>query len=127
MRTEAPLGFGDCSPMNACVDARTTAGQEIDAKLRPLIAVSGPLLACGDSLQACALRDLRDGTATPCGPGPAGYEENAAAPASATAWSCSPEPPLTPIAPTTFPSRLSGIPPAKIMILPSFDAWIPKN
>jgi len=51
----------------------------------------------------------------------------AAAPASATAWSCSPEPPLTPMAPTTLPSILSGIPPAKIMILPSFEAWIPKN
>ena len=42
--------------------------------------------------------------------------QDAAAPASATAWSCSPEPPLTPTAPTTFPSDFSGIPPAKIMI-----------
>ena len=33
---------------------------------------------------------------------------NACAPASATAWSCSPDPPLTPMAPTTFPSLLSG-------------------
>src|ERR1017187_8442449 len=41
-----------------------------------------------------------------------------AAPASATAWSCSPEPPLAPIAPTTFPFSLRGIPPAKIMIRP---------
>ena len=40
------------------------------------------------------------------------------APASATAWSCSPEPPLTPIAPTTFPSSFRGMPPAKIMIRP---------
>ena len=30
--------------------------------------------------------------------------------------------PLTPIAPTTLPSRFSGMPPAKIMILPLFDA-----
>ena len=41
-----------------------------------------------------------------------------AAPASATAWSCSPEPPLTPIAPTTFPFSFRGIPPANIMIRP---------
>ena len=45
----------------------------------------------------------------------------------ATVWSCSSEPPLTLIAPTTLPFRLSGIPPAKIMIRPSFEAWIPKN
>jgi len=38
-----------------------------------------------------------------------------------------PEPPLTPIAPTTFPRFLSGMPPAKIIILPLFEAWIPKN
>src|SRR5262249_1887578 len=36
---------------------------------------------------------------------------NAAAPASATAWSCSGEPPLTPMAPTTLPFRLSAMPP----------------
>lgn len=39
-------------------------------------------------------------------------------PASAAVWSCSPVPPLTPTAPTTHPLRVSGIPPAKIMILP---------
>jgi endonuclease-8 len=33
-----------------------------------------------------------------------------------------PDPPLTPIAPTTLPSFFSGMPPAKIMILPSFEA-----
>jgi hypothetical protein len=38
-----------------------------------------------------------------------------------------PDPPQTPIAPTTFPSRFNGMPPAKIMILPLLDAWIPKN
>src|SRR5581483_2126764 len=53
--------------------------------------------------------------------------QNAAAPASATAWSWSPDPPLTPTAPTTFPFFFSGTPPAKIMILPLFDAWIPKH
>ncbi len=46
--------------------------------------------------------------------------QNAAAPASATEWSCSPEPPLTPTAPTTLPPRFSGMPPAKIIILQSF-------
>ena len=49
-------------------------------------------------------------------------DQKAAAPASATAWSWSPEPPLTPMAPTTLPSRFRGIPPAKIMILPLLDA-----
>ena len=48
--------------------------------------------------------------------------QNAAAPASATAWSWSPDPPLTPMAPTTLPSRFSGMPPAKIMMRPLFDA-----
>ncbi len=51
--------------------------------------------------------------------------ERALTPASATVWSCSPEPPLTPMAPMTLPSRLRGMPPAKIMILPSLLAWIP--
>jgi hypothetical protein len=37
---------------------------------------------------------------------------NALAAASATVWSCSPELPLTPTAPTTRPSSRSGIPPA---------------
>lgn len=50
---------------------------------------------------------------------------SAAAAASATAWSCVPWPPLTPTAPTTWPSRVSGIPPAKIMTLPSLEALIP--
>ena len=36
----------------------------------------------------------------------------AATPASATVWSSLPEPPLTPMAPTTCPPRLIGIPPA---------------
>src|SRR4029434_8677909 len=31
------------------------------------------------------------------------------------------------MAPTTLPARLSGTPPAKIMMRPSLDAWIPKN
>ena len=31
------------------------------------------------------------------------------------------------MAPTTFPSRVSGIPPAKIITRPSFEAWMPKN
>src|SRR6185503_7348313 len=51
-----------------------------------------------------------------------GQTSNALTPASATAWSCSPEPPLTPMAPTTFPSFFNGIPPAKIMILPLLEA-----
>ena len=51
--------------------------------------------------------------------------QNAAAPASATVVSCSPSPPLTPTAPTTWPSRLSGMPPAKTITRPSLDAWMP--
>ena len=31
------------------------------------------------------------------------------------------------MAPMIFPSRLIGTPPAKIMTLPSFEAWMPKN
>src|SRR5467141_2894573 len=31
------------------------------------------------------------------------------------------------MAPTTFPSFFNGMPPAKIMILPLLEAWIPKN
>jgi hypothetical protein len=50
---------------------------------------------------------------------------SAAAAASATAWSCSPSPPLTPTAPTIRPSRCSGIPPAKIMMRLSFEAAMP--
>src|SRR5207249_9564570 len=52
---------------------------------------------------------------------------NAAASTAATALSCSPDPPLTPIAPTALPSFSNGMPPAKTMILPLLDAWIPKN
>ena len=66
----------------------------------------------------CRLSDIRNRSS---------YEPNAAAPASATAWSCSPDPPLTPTAPTTLPPFFSGMPPAKIITLPPFDAWIPKN
>ena len=51
----------------------------------------------------------------------------AAAAASATAWSCSPVPPLTPTAPTTAPPRRSGTPPAKTITRPPFDTWMPKN
>ena len=51
--------------------------------------------------------------------------QKAAAAASATAVSCSPSPPLTPTAPTTSPSRLSGMPPAKIMTRPLLDSWMP--
>lgn len=61
----------------------------------------------------CKLSDIRNCSS---------YEPNAAAPASATAWSCSPDPPLTPMAPTTLPLFLSGMPPAKIITLPPFDA-----
>ena len=61
----------------------------------------------------CRLSDIRNCSS---------YEPNAAAPASATAWSCSPDPPLTPMAPTTLPPFLSGMPPAKIITLPPFDA-----
>jgi putative membrane protein len=45
----------------------------------------------------------------------------AAAPASATVWSCLPDPPLTPRPPTTLPPRFKGIPPAKMMTRPRFD------
>ena len=48
--------------------------------------------------------------------------QNPRAPASATAWSCLPMPPLTPTAPTTAPLRFSGTPPAKIITRPSLDA-----
>src|SRR5882757_10108024 len=41
--------------------------------------------------------------------------EQAAAAASATAWSCSPLPPLTPTAPTIWPFTLIGMPPAKVI------------
>ena len=51
--------------------------------------------------------------------------QKAAAAASATAVSCSPSPPLTPTAPTTSPSRLSGMPPAKIITRPLLDSWMP--
>lgn len=48
-------------------------------------------------------------------------DSKAFAPASATDWSCFPSPPLTPIAPTTRPSRFSGTPPAKIITFPPFE------
>ena len=35
--------------------------------------------------------------------------------------------PETPIAPTTAPSFLSGMPPAKIITLPLFEVFMPKN
>src|ERR1700682_3605696 len=53
--------------------------------------------------------------------------EQAATAASATAWSCSPLPPLTPTAPAIWPFTLIGRPPAKIITRPWFDAWMPKN
>src|SRR6202034_3947910 len=82
--------------------------------------------------KAARRRSARDGTDADRQPG---FEQSmflyfilaAAAPASATLWSSTPDPPLTPIAPTTSPPRLIGMPPAKIIILPSFEAWIPKN
>ena len=57
--------------------------------------------------------------------GRARARSNAAAAASATVASCSPSPPLTPTAPTTWPSRLSGMPPAKITTRPLLDSWMP--
>ena len=51
--------------------------------------------------------------------------QKAAAAASATVVSCSPSPPLTPTAPTTWPSRSSGMPPAKIITRPLLDSWMP--
>jgi uncharacterized surface protein with fasciclin (FAS1) repeats len=51
--------------------------------------------------------------------------QSAFAAASATSWSCLPLPPLTPTAPTTTSPRFSGIPPAKIMTRPSFEACRP--
>jgi hypothetical protein len=47
-----------------------------------------------------------------------GQVQIAPTPASATVWSCSPLPLLTPIAPMTIPSRRIGMPPAKIMMRP---------
>jgi hypothetical protein len=65
-------------------------------------------------------------TPRPDGAGsPAAVCHSVAAAASATAWSCSPSPPLTPTAPTIRPSRCSGIPPAKIMMRLSFEAAMP--
>lgn len=49
----------------------------------------------------------------------------AATAAAATALSCSPVPPLTPTAPTTWPLCRSGTPPAKIMMRPPLEACIP--
>ena len=51
--------------------------------------------------------------------------QNAAAAASATFVSCSSSPPLPPTAPSTSPSRLSGMPPAKIITRPLLDSWMP--
>ena len=61
------------------------------------------------------------------GPGrlPWARSQKAAAAASATVVSCSPSPPLTPTAPTTWPSRSSGMPPAKIITRPLLDSWMP--
>jgi hypothetical protein len=55
---------------------------------------------------------------------PRRYEQAATA-ASATAWSCSPLPPLTPTAPTIWPFIVSGAPPAKIITRPWFEMWMP--
>ena len=42
-------------------------------------------------------------------------------------WSCSTDPPLTPIAPTTASPDVSGIPPAKMIRRPWFEAWMPNR
>jgi len=68
----------------------------------------------GYELRCVETRTVRAMTAAP--------PQNASAPASATEWSCFPLPPLTPMAPTTLPSRFSGMPPAKIMTRPPFEA-----
>ena len=73
----------------------------------------------GNSISRLAQFDQRD---MECSGSITGYCLNAATPASATAWSFTPELPLTPTAPTTWPPRLMGMPPAKIMILPLFEA-----
>ena len=51
--------------------------------------------------------------------------QSAAAAASATVVSWSPSPPLTPTAPTTWPSRSSGMPPAKMITRPLLVSWMP--
>jgi hypothetical protein len=56
-----------------------------------------------------------------------GHQPKAATPASATSWSSSTVPPLTPIAPITSPSRINGMPPAKMTIRPPFVVLIPKR
>ena len=56
----------------------------------------------------------------PADPRPAGQgAANAATPASTASWSCAASPPLTPTAPTSTPSRSSGMPPAKTIIRPA--------
>jgi hypothetical protein len=81
---------------------------------------------CASKCRRCAARVVVGGVAS-CHVGHRSSMvcHSAAAAASATAWSCSPSPPLTPTAPTIRPSRCSGIPPAKIMMRLSFEAAMP--
>ena len=86
----------------------------------PIMAITSDVEPC-DDLQLAA-RFVGYEFLTPHALGSA---QKAAAAASATVASCSPSPPLTPTAPTTLPSRLSGTPPAKIITRPLLDSWMP--